>query len=173
MDSDFMAPIPGQSLTIEPGNVPWEQPPLHTKVEDVLKFYIDKISKEDAMDDLLFLLEEEMPLRPLVESMLTVGVMEGFHTLDTAILVGPAIHEYIMDVAKTAGIEVVEGGMTKEQKENQKEKMRLMVKLGKSKPSAPPMEEMEMDDQMELPLGDDMAEEEELPESEPLISRRM
>lgn len=166
-----MAPIPGQSLTIEPGNVPWEQPPLHAKVEDVLKFYIDKISKPDAMDDLLFLLEEEMPLRPLVESMLTVGVMEGIHTLDTAILVGPAIHEYIMDVAKTAGIDVKEGGLSQEEKQRQKEKMRLMVKLGKSVPSASPVKEMEVDNQMELPFEGEMPEESS--KSEPLISRRM
>ena len=32
---EFSAPIPGQSLTDEPQNYPWEQPPRYTDFEEI------------------------------------------------------------------------------------------------------------------------------------------
>ena len=39
------APIPGQSLTAEPGSRPWEKPAKYTTVEETLKFYIEDLSQ--------------------------------------------------------------------------------------------------------------------------------
>ena len=39
---DFLeAPIPGMSLTTEPGSVPWEQPPQLVTIQQVADFYIN------------------------------------------------------------------------------------------------------------------------------------
>jgi hypothetical protein len=46
---DFLSgPIPGQSLTDTPGNYPWEKPPEMVEVEDVVKFYINKLADQDV-----------------------------------------------------------------------------------------------------------------------------
>ena len=39
IEARFEATIPGQSLTGEPRQYPWESPPELDKVEDVIKFW--------------------------------------------------------------------------------------------------------------------------------------
>lgn len=132
MPMSLNAPIPGQSLTTEPGNVPWEQPPLYSNVQQVLAFYIDKLSDEDIMDDILFALEQRFPLSTMVESMTTMGVMEGYHTVDVSILINPVLHEYILQLANAADVDVIEDdGPTKAEKVKKKAKDRLIIMLQK------------------------------------------
>ena len=59
------APIPGMSLTTEPGNRPWENPPSMTTVEEALEYYANRIFRADqfARDDLLDVLESGFPIR--------------------------------------------------------------------------------------------------------------
>ena len=40
----FNAPIPGQGLTDEPGNYPWEHPPQFPEIEDAADFIYDRLS---------------------------------------------------------------------------------------------------------------------------------
>jgi hypothetical protein len=105
----FNGPIPGESLTREPGNAPWEQPPQHAKVEDALNMYMEKLEEDDEiLEDILFLLDEGFPLDLFVESMLLNGEMEGKHTFDASILIGPVIHEHLLSMAQAAGVTVKE-----------------------------------------------------------------
>lgn len=130
MPITLSAPIPGESLTREPGNSPWEQPPQYTDPNQVLGFYFQRIEDEEFMDDLLFILDKGMPLSVFVESMMTMGVMEGIHTIDVSMLVAPIIHEYILNLAKAADIKVVEDeSPTKEEKMAAKTKQRFLLSL--------------------------------------------
>jgi hypothetical protein len=130
---NFMAPIPGMSLTQEPGNAPYEQPPLYDLPEQVLGFYIEKFNDEDKLDDILFGLESGVPLDFLVDSMTSIGVMEGYHSFDVKVLVMPILHEYLLTLAKAADIDVVEeSGPTKETKKKEKDKQRLQILLEKA-----------------------------------------
>jgi len=100
IEARFEAPIPGQSLTGEPRQYPWESPPELDKVEDVIKFYIDKLSSQEVMDDLFIALDEGFPLNILVKSILTTGVMEGIHSIDVSMIIAPVLHEYILGAVK-------------------------------------------------------------------------
>jgi hypothetical protein len=95
------APIPGMSLTTEPGNRPWENPPSMTTVEEALEYYANRIFRADqfARDDLLDVLESGFPIRNFANILQTTSVMEGRHTLDVGFLVLPAIEEMLMAVA--------------------------------------------------------------------------
>ena len=86
----FMAPIPGQSLTTEPGNAPYEQPPLYAEPEKALAFYLQKLDDEEFIDDLMFILEQGMPVETFVNSLTSTGVMEGYHTFDVKVLIAPS-----------------------------------------------------------------------------------
>ena len=108
LESMFSGPIPGESLTREPGNAPWEQPPQLDKVEHVASFYIEKFEDDDNLEDLLSVLEQGMPIEHFVSSMLMYGEMEGKHTVDASMLVGPLLHEYIKFLAESADIPYVE-----------------------------------------------------------------
>jgi|TARA_R110002020_G_scaffold154244_4_gene333793 hypothetical protein len=98
--SQFNGVVPGQSLTMDkPRNVPWERPPQIDTVEDALSFYMTKFSDEDVMDDMLVAIESGVAIKPLVESLYTMGVMRGIHGLDVGLLVAPALMEFFAAVA--------------------------------------------------------------------------
>lgn len=140
MDKRFMAPIPGQSLTREKGNAPWEQPPMYSRPEEALAFYMEKLTNEEALDDSLFLLEQGFPLENLVDSMTSYGVMEGYHSYDVKMLISPVLHEHIKALCEGADISIVEfNGPSDNEKRSAKEKQRLMAMLAAEfdKPIAP------------------------------------
>ena len=51
-------PIPGQSLTDEPKNYPWERPPEISDPDEALSFYINKLENPDTLDGVMELLED-------------------------------------------------------------------------------------------------------------------
>jgi len=79
---NFTAPIPGQSLTVEPGNAPWEQPPQMEDPEEAIKYQTKRLTKADVMDDMLFALESGFPVKAMVETLNTVATMNGVYSVD-------------------------------------------------------------------------------------------
>jgi hypothetical protein len=100
-DTGFLnAPIPGMSLTSEPGDRPWESPPSLVTVEEAMEYYASKIlGNRDAHDQLLDVLELGVPVSNLASILQKNSVMNGVHTLDVGMLVLPVIEELIMAVA--------------------------------------------------------------------------
>jgi len=106
----FDRPIPGQSLTDEPKNNPWEQPPELDTIEDVTKYYINSLANQDVIDDLAAMCQVGSPLKPIVQSIVTSGQMRGLHTVDNSILVSPIIHEFLKQAIEAMGVEVDDDG---------------------------------------------------------------
>ena len=104
-EPSFNAPIPGMSLTTEPGNRPWEQPPQYADVEDVIEFYLGRFEQDEKVDKMFYYLEMGIPVNSLVQTMLTNGAMTGVHTIESGLLAGPVISEYIQAVAEIEGVE--------------------------------------------------------------------
>ena len=44
MSELFNRPIPGQALTDEPKNYPWERPPEISEPNEVIRYHLDRIS---------------------------------------------------------------------------------------------------------------------------------
>ena len=139
------APIPGQSLTAEPGSRPWEKPPKYTTVEETLKFYIEDLSQPKKLARLLDKIEEGAPLGLIVDTLQTVGVSKGLHTLDVGYLISPVLVEFMKVAAEQEGITPVIGdedeyeGMTEEE---------AMALLAKRKGAEEPMEAQEEEQEM-------------------------
>lgn len=175
----MMAPIPGMSLTKEPGNAPWEQPPLYDTTEQALAFYLEKLDDEERLDDLLFALEAGYPVDAMVDFLTSYSVMEGYHSFDVKMLISPILHEYIVSLADAAGIEYTEQmGPTKEERMKEKDKQRTKALLIKAMNS--PVEQVseeKMDEAEDMLEGNGGAspeeDEEEDMEEMPLIKRRM
>ena len=51
------APIPGQSLTSEPKNRPWRNPPQLDTVEDAMEYYLPRLSSPELAPRLLEIIE--------------------------------------------------------------------------------------------------------------------
>lgn len=170
----MMGPIPGMSLTREPGNTPWEQPPLFDTVEQSLAFYLDKLSDEDTLDEVLFSLEVGYPVSSMVDFLTSHSVMEGYHTFDVKMLVAPLLHEYIVSLADAAGIEYVEElGPSKEERIKEKDKKRRQVLLAKALEDGEPQpSEESLDKAEDLIEGEGGESAEENEDDAPLIQRR-
>jgi len=127
----FDAPIPGQSLVTEPRNNPWEQPAEMSSMEDITKYYIDRLADEDVIDDFGAMCQAGVPLAPLVESLYMQGVMRGLHTVDAGMLVAPIIHTFLKQAITSMGIDVKDEGGNPQKRAEQKEMDRFMLLASK------------------------------------------
>mgnify|MGYP003649573665 CR=1 FL=1 len=101
----FDQPIPGSSLTTEMGSRPWKNPPQYNTVEEVIDFYIERMSSDEFSNKLIHTLNLGVPVTQIANLMQTHGVMEGQHTLDISMLILPVLIEFIRLIADTSGIE--------------------------------------------------------------------
>lgn len=103
----LMAPIPGMSLTGEPGNAPWEQPPKYTTIDEVIDYYSDKLTEESSIEALMELVGKNVPIMDIINLLTRAGVMNGWHTVDTASIVTPVLVEIIKSIAEINGLSYV------------------------------------------------------------------
>ena len=101
----FDRPIPGQSLTVEPGSVPWERPPVHSDPLDALEMYMEQLSDETVVDDVMDMVDIGIPIRVVAGVMLSKGVMDGMHTVDTKVLLMPILTAQIKSLADVIGLD--------------------------------------------------------------------
>jgi len=169
---DFMAPIPGQSLTVEPGSVPWEQPPQYASVEEALGFYLEMFDDEDVLDDLMFMPQADLSLEAIVDFITSASVMNGKHTLDVKVLIAPVIHEYLKTLFDAAQVEYTEfEGPTKEEARKTKEKDRVKFMVAKSLMGTPDPSQENVAEAKEKMLGEAPVEQSPAP-SNGLVPRR-
>mgnify|MGYP001588285870 FL=1 len=101
----FDGPIPGQSLTDEPKNGPWESPPMYADPMDALEYYLKKLGNEDAQGEVLTMLDLGIPVSVVVDSMLSSGIMDGIHSVDVKLLLKPLMIINLTAVADAAGVD--------------------------------------------------------------------
>ena len=118
-EPNFGRPIPGNSLTThKPGDRPWERPPEMSTVEETLRYYFKMLNNPDVIDDLMTLLDMGVPIRPIVQSIYTSGVMNGMHSLDVGLIIEDTMSEFLATVAKSYDIDFT---FTEEDPANSKE----------------------------------------------------
>lgn len=91
-------PIPGMSLTSEPGNRPWEQPPMFVELDDVVKYYVEKLTEEDVVENLLDVMQQDVPLVDVANTMIKAGMMKGIHSVDVGFLTVPILVELMQTI---------------------------------------------------------------------------
>jgi len=169
----FERPIPGQSLTTEPKNAPYERPPEIVDPIEALDIHIENLLKPGAMEDVLYFLEYGVDLVTLVQGILRGAVMEGIHSIDVSLIIAPVIHEYIKGFADAADLDYKEGWETKEEEKalsyrrDVERAKKLLDELREEKGEEVPttMEEMTEEPEMELEV------EEEQPAPTGLMAR--
>ena len=100
----FNTPVPGQSLTDEPGNYPWEHPPRQTDAETVLEEIWRSITSPEAVEEMIYLLESGMPVEGIARTIVFAGFMEGEFSPDLGFTLAEAIMEMIAAIGMRAGI---------------------------------------------------------------------
>jgi len=107
--SMFDAPIPGESLTIELGSRPWQQASELSTVDEAIEYYMERLSTDEFMNQLMDVLELGVPITSIVNTMQLNSVMEGVHSVDVGALVSPLLVEMIMYMADMAKVDYVSG----------------------------------------------------------------
>jgi|TARA_R110000868_G_scaffold87059_5_gene243732 hypothetical protein len=162
----FDAPIAGMSLTAEPGNRPWQQPPQHDTVEQAIEYYLPKLSDEEFYEQLLNVMEMGIPITTIANGIQLNGVMTGIHTIDVGILIMPVLVETMAYMADEAGVDYDLGTENRVDSDLVSEsQLSLVMKKIKDKQGI----------ESEMPVQEEMAPEpvEEPVESGGLMSRRM
>ena len=111
--SRFDVAIPGQSLTKEPKAYPWESPPQFTTPDEVMDYYFNKFEDDEILFSLFAMLEAEIPVTTIVNSMIMGGFGEGMYTPDLGIIVAEDLGMLIMVIAEEAGIDYKIGNENK------------------------------------------------------------
>tara|TARA_Y100000034_G_C6802229_1_gene359928 strand:- start:337 stop:879 length:543 start_codon:yes stop_codon:yes gene_type:complete len=100
----FDAPVPGQSLTKEPGNAAWEHPPKIAKVEEAMGYIWDKLSEEQNFKRTVALLRFGMPIEALTKVITFSGFLEGRWSVDVAKMLEPTVGQMIATLGATAKV---------------------------------------------------------------------
>lgn len=105
MSRALNGPIPGQSLTDEPGNYAWERPPETADPAKALSMHLKKMSGEKYMNSALYMMELGVPAEVITNTTLTMAIGRGIHSVDVGLIIAPAIHKEVVSIAEMAGIE--------------------------------------------------------------------
>lgn len=103
-EPSFDRPIAGQSLTHELGARPWQNPSQYATVDEAIDYYMERMSSEDFMVQLVDTLEMGVPVTTLANTIQMSNVMNGVHNLDVGMLVLPLIMEMLMMIGDSAEI---------------------------------------------------------------------
>lgn len=91
-------PIPGMSLTGEPGNTPWEQPPMFVELDDVVNYYVEKMTEPEAVERLLAAMKTDAPLVAIANTLIKAAMMKGVHSIDVGVIALPIIVELMKTI---------------------------------------------------------------------------
>tara|TARA_Y100000593_G_C4170352_1_gene266647 strand:+ start:122 stop:631 length:510 start_codon:yes stop_codon:yes gene_type:complete len=150
------APIPGMSMTHEVGARPWQQPSKYNTVEEASRYYITRMQDKNFTDMLINVLEMGVPVTTLANTIQLSSVMQGLHNIDVGMLVLPVIMETIILTADTAGIEYNTGLDKDDTVAIDSKNSEILSTIGKL---GDLVEEEEEDEDMEMPVEEELMEE--------------
>ena len=100
----FSAPIPGQSLTDEPGNYPWEHAPKNTDPETIVNDLFMRMTQPEALQEILVMLDAGIPVEAIVRVMVFTGFAEGEFNPDVGFIIIEPLMEAVATIGLRAGI---------------------------------------------------------------------
>jgi hypothetical protein len=100
-------------------------------IEDVTKFYINRLANQEVLDDFGAMCEAGVPLAPIVESIYQQGITRGLHTVDAGMLVAPVIHTFLKQALQSMGITVKDTNADPKKKAEEREKQRFLLLANK------------------------------------------
>lgn len=162
------AAIPGQSLTANPGQFPYEKPPLTSDPMEASEAILETMLKPHAKSSIGKLLDMGVSAEMLASSYVVGGVAEGLFDADVAEIIKPALIMNIVGIADDLGVEdinVLDTAPPKGMAEH--EHLEMMAKVS---PERFKKKMEKLDNSPELTEEDIFNEEEEEDESDMLMT---
>jgi|3_EtaG_2_1085321.scaffolds.fasta_scaffold35088_3 hypothetical protein len=101
------APIPGESLTANPGEMSWETPPQINTPQEAVDHIKTRLEDEEVLTELVSLIDSGVSAEGMAKTLAFAGFVEGLWTPDVAELIQPAIYLHILEIAEDTGVDVV------------------------------------------------------------------
>jgi len=95
---EFNAPIPGQSLTDDPGNAKWENPPRYADIGEVSTVLMKKIFNKKSVKNILMMLEAGVPVEGVARTIVFAGYAEGQYNPDVGVLIARIAFESVLTI---------------------------------------------------------------------------
>ena len=111
-DNPFDAPIPGQGLTDNPGNYPWEHPPQYTDTSEAADYVWDRLHQPEFAEQVIAMLDAGIPVEAIGRIILFAGFSEGKWTPDVAFIIAEPVMKMIASIGIKAGVENIRMSMS-------------------------------------------------------------
>ena len=170
------AAIPGQSLTSNPGQFPYEKPPMTSNPVDAAAALVETMLQPHAQKAIAQLLDIGASAEMIASSYVLGGVAEGLFDVDVAEIIKPALILHIVGIADDLALEDINVlDSAPPQGPSDGEHLETMSKVSPErfkKKYIDSMSDNNTEDEM-MPEEEDMMMENELPMLEGFISRPM
>ena len=107
----FDTPIPGQSLTDEPGNYPWEHPPQYVTTDGAADHLWNKMSEPEFAEQIIAMLDAGVPVEAIGRTVLFGGFLKGKFSPDVAFIIAEPVMKMIATIGVIAGIKDIKMSM--------------------------------------------------------------
>lgn len=172
-DTTFDRPIPGMGMTHELGARPWQTPPTYSTVEEASDFYIERMSNPEFKEQLLDVIQMQIPLTTLANTIQLGSVMEGLHTVDVGMLMIPILVETMVLIADASDVKYV-SGMEGTKSDRPAMNNRIIEEMKAERGNSEEMDEgMSMQEEETIPTEEPMEEEMPMEQPKGLMARRV
>ena len=100
-------PTPGESLTVESGAYPYENPPLLDSTSEGMKYIMDQYYNNNIEEEILKLIIAGVNIEYLADIIVKSAFMNGIFTVDVAEILKPALLLHMLADARDAGVEKI------------------------------------------------------------------
>jgi len=100
-------PVPGNSLTVAPGNAEWEQPTELTNMEDIADYFFERMTEPKNQRNILRLLDAGLPATIIAGSIAQYAASKSKINMDGALNSIPSLVLIMQGLGDLAGINVV------------------------------------------------------------------
>ena len=146
-------PVPGQSLTHEVRARPWQNPPQFNTVEESMDWYLERFDNPELVEQMLSIIENNLPLSVIANSMHLGAVLQGVHSIDVGVLITPIIIEILRTLAEKTDTDYVIGDEPEDTDRPSDAVIESAVNKIKSMPIEDKVEEEEIEEDDEEPMG--------------------
>ena len=107
----FDTPVPGQSLTDEPGNYPWEHPPQYVTTDGAADHLWNKMSEPEFAEQIIAMLDAGVPVEAIGRTVLFGGFLKGKFSPDVAFIIAEPVMKMIATIGVIAGVKDIKMSM--------------------------------------------------------------
>lgn len=103
-DKSFSRPIPGESLTKEPGSFPWDRPPQYADNDEAAYAVFAEITQPEKLSQIFYFLENGVSIAEMTKIILYAGAGQGLFSIHSAFNLVQPIAAMLVTLADMADI---------------------------------------------------------------------